>query len=158
NEIVDKVKTAATAKIRGARVSRSAPPLRSAGSSVELIVIGASTGGVEALSELLREFPADSPPVAIVQHMPANFTARFAGRLNDAIALSVCEAFDGMTLTRGMAAIAPGNLHMTIARAQHDAFISRLQDLPPASGHKPSVDILFDSVARLSGRIVGILL
>jgi two-component system chemotaxis response regulator CheB len=115
----------------------------------ELIAIGASTGGIEAITRVLSEFPADCPPTVITQHLPPNFTASFAERLNRQVPPSVKEAEDGERLQRGWVYIAPGGTgHLTVrgSSAQH----CRINQGDPVSGHRPSVDVLMSSVAELN--------
>jgi two-component system chemotaxis response regulator CheB len=115
-----------------------------------LIAIGASTGGVAALSRLLAGIPQDSPPIVITQHMPANYTARFATRLGEQLGRDVCEARDGETIGPGSIRIAPGDQHLEVSRAGGHVRCT-LNDGPPVSGHRPSVDVLFHSVAKAFG-------
>jgi len=123
-----------------------------------VIVIGASTGGVEALRGLLAELPADSPPIVIVQHMPGAFTGAFAQRLNAYSQLEVREAQDGDVLQTGVALIAPGGRHLELVNAGRTVRV-RLSDGPAVSGHRPSVNVLFRSAAgTLGSRAVGVLL
>ncbi len=117
----------------------------------KVIAIGASTGGTEALRVVLQSMPADCPPIIIVQHMPAAFTAAFAKRLNSLCAITVAEAKPGDRLLRGHALIAPGGRHMLLQRSGA-AYTVALNDGPPVSRHRPSVDVLFRSVARFAGR------
>jgi two-component system chemotaxis response regulator CheB len=121
----------------------------------DLIAIGASTGGVTAINRLLAGMPAPSrpgvPPVVIVQHMPRGFTARFAKRLARATGLDVAEAADREVLASGMIRIAPGDRHLRVAR-HAGRLICRLGDDPAVGGHRPSVDVLFTSVAAALGR------
>lgn len=123
-----------------------------------LIVVGASTGGTEALRVLLRNMPPDSPPVAIVQHMPATFTASFAERLNLDSPLRTSEAVDGEALLCGHAYVARGDTHLTVrwsARGWH----LRYTHTTPVNRHCPSVDVLFESAAQAAGEnAIGILL
>ncbi|MET1754344.1 chemotaxis response regulator protein-glutamate methylesterase [Novosphingobium sp. RD2P27] len=140
--------------------SGSAAPTRAApaGSSFRnvVIAIGSSTGGVEALFSLIASLPADCPPVLIVQHMPAGFTAGFASRLDAICAVNVVEAADGMPVERGTAYIAPGGeQHMSLSPGQARI---RLRSGEPVSGHRPSVDVLFRSVAPLGAGAVGVIL
>jgi len=115
--------------------------------SPELIAIGSSTGGVEALETVLTRFPADCPPTVITQHMPANFTTSFAKRLNTMCAPTIMEASDNMAMQRGHIYIAPGAVgHMTVKRLGE--FRLHIQDGEPCSGHKPSVDVMFNSIAK----------
>src|SRR5205085_1148298 len=123
-----------------------------------VIVIGASTGGVEALRALLAQLPADSPPIVIVQHMPGAFTGAFAQRLNAFSQIEVREAQDGDVLQTGVALIAPGGRHLELVNAGRTVRI-HLSDGPAVSGHRPSVNVLFRSAAgTLGSRAVGVLL
>lgn len=127
------------------------------GTSSAVIAIGASTGGVEALFEILSALPADSPPILIVQHMPAAFTAGFASRLDRNSALSVVHAVDRTPIRRGTAYVAPGGArHMEIVPGNPPHI--RLVEGPPSAGHRPSVDRLFHSMAALGGPMVGVIL
>jgi two-component system chemotaxis response regulator CheB len=124
----------------------------------EIIAIGASTGGVAALSKLISSLPSSAPPVLITQHMPEGFTERFARRLNRSSQLDVQEAKDGKALCKGQVRIAPGHRHLYLERIQNRLH-TKLCDGPPISGHRPSVDVLFSSVAKTSGRrSVGVIL
>lgn len=117
----------------------------------QVIAIGASTGGTEVLKQLLDDMPADAPPIVIVQHMPERFTAAFARRLNETTAMSVREAAPGDVLRPGTALVAPGDRHMTIVRQGRDSVGVALHDTPLFNRHRPSVDVLFSSVARTLG-------
>ncbi|QQR69560.1 MAG: chemotaxis response regulator protein-glutamate methylesterase [Alphaproteobacteria bacterium] len=119
-------------------------------SSEKIVVIGASTGGVEALTEVLCALPAASPGILVVQHMPPLFTASFAKRLDGLAALSVVEARDGTRIMPGHVHIAPGSMHLELARSGAD-YMCRVHDGPLVSGHRPSVDVLFHSAARCAG-------
>lgn len=121
-------------------------------SPVSLIAIGASTGGVEAIHAILPRLPANMPPVVIVQHMPPGFTASFARRLDGLCHMSVREAEDGLVLRAGTACIAPGGRHLVITRGAGGALQCQLEDGATISGHRPSVDRLFDSVAAVAGK------
>jgi two-component system chemotaxis response regulator CheB len=116
----------------------------------QLIAIGASTGGTEAIRDILLGLPASTPPVVIVQHMPEMFTRMFAKRLDEQCALAVCEAADRQRLEPGNAYIAPGNFHLSVKRAGK-GFETRVEQGPPVNRHRPSVDVLFDSVAAAAG-------
>jgi len=117
-----------------------------------LIAIGASTGGPQALAEVLKSFPANVPPVLIVQHMPEGFTKKFAERLDGKLAVRVQEASDGQRLKMGTVLLAPGTKqHMVLAREGHELVV-RLVDSAPVMHHRPSVDILFRSCAEVLGR------
>ncbi|NBZ86725.1 protein-glutamate methylesterase/protein-glutamine glutaminase [Stagnihabitans tardus] len=124
----------------------------------KIIAIGASTGGTEALRVLLESMPMDCPPIVIVQHMPESFTAAFAKRLDSICAITVSEARNGDRLLRGHALIAPGNKHTLLARSGAH-YMVEVRDGPMVSRHRPSVDVLFRSVARFAGsNAVGIIL
>jgi len=115
------------------------------------IVLGSSTGGTQAIEAVLAELPGDSPGIAIVQHMPANFTAMYANRLDSTCAMNVREARDGDRLERGVALIAPGGKHLQLRKAGGQYF-AVVTDGPPVNRHKPSVDVLFQSAADCAGR------
>lgn len=115
-----------------------------------LVAIGASTGGPEALSTLLAALPAESPALAIVQHMPRPFTGPFARRLDQLCALEVREAEEGDLLTRGRALVAPGDRHLVVERSG-EGYRVRLLDGPLVCRHRPSIDVLFRSVAQAAG-------
>ena len=115
-----------------------------------IVAIGASTGGVEAIQRLLMPLPAESPPVIIVQHMPPGFTASFASRLHGQIGMPVSEAQDRQPVQRGHAYIANGAHHLQLARAG-TGYMLRFAGGEKVSGHLPSVDVLFASVARVAG-------
>jgi len=112
----------------------------------QLIAIGASTGGTEVVREILQRLPREAPPILIVQHMPEMFTRMFAKRLNDQCRLAVCEASDRQKLEPGHAYIAPGNWHLSVRRSGK-AFEARVEQTEPVNRHRPSVDVLFGSVA-----------
>lgn len=123
-----------------------------------VIAIGTSTGGTRALASLLPELPARGPGVVIVQHMPSGFTAAFARRLDALCAMEVREARDGEALVSGLALLAPGNRHMMLESAGR-GYAVRITDAPPVHHQRPSVDVLFESVARSAGRnAVGVVL
>lgn len=123
-----------------------------------LVAIGASTGGPEALRRLLGALPADSPAMLIVQHMPRAFTGAFARRLDQLCAIEVAEATDGAEVRPGLALIAPGDRHLVLVR-EGGRLAVRLSAEPPVNHHRPSVDVLFSSVAAVAGaQAVGVLL
>jgi len=135
---------------------RVAPAARPAADS--LIALGASTGGTEALRLILERLPPDAPPVVVVQHMPELFTAAFARRLDECCQVSVKEAAQGDDLGPGRVLIAPGNRHLIVRRQGRHYFVE-LSDGPLVSRHRPSVDVLFRSVASAAGaNAVGALL
>jgi two-component system chemotaxis response regulator CheB len=124
----------------------------------KLIAIGASTGGTEAIKDVLQMLPADAPGIVITQHIPAAFSGPFAKRMDGACALSVCEASDGQQILPGHAYIAPGGRHLLVERSGA-RYLCRISDGPPVNRHRPSVDVLFRSVAQSVGtNAVGVLL
>jgi two-component system chemotaxis response regulator CheB len=169
--ICDEVKAAARAKLRPYTPIPTPQPKLSAdavlprpksGAMLEttdkVVVIGASTGGTEALARLLSALPGDSPGIVVVQHMPENFTRAFAQRLNGLCAISVREAEDGAPVLRGHALIAPGGRHMLLSRSGA-RYQVQIKDGPLVSRHRPSVDVLFRSTARYAGKnAVGVIL
>jgi two-component system, chemotaxis family, protein-glutamate methylesterase/glutaminase len=123
-----------------------------------VVAIGASTGGIEAITTVLGGLPASMPPVVIVQHLPQPFTRLFAARLDGQCALRIKEAEHGDVLNTGWAYIAPGGRHLTIGKGV-SGFIAKLDDDDALNSHRPSVDRLFDSVAKIAGkRAVGVIL
>jgi two-component system chemotaxis response regulator CheB len=122
-----------------------------------IIGIGASTGGVEALIRIISEFPKNCPPTVISQHMPATFTKSFAQRLNKLSAAEVAEAVDGAPLVAGHVYLAPGNLHLEVTKSVVPR--CRLSDAERVNGHRPSVDVMFKSLAHHAGeRTIGVIL
>ncbi len=162
DEIILKVKAAARARVRAlpgdqGTVARVTAPTGYS-SSEKIIAVGASTGGVEALHTLLTAFPANAPAILVTQHMPPMFTMGFASRLDQRCAVSVTQAVDGERVLPGHVYIAPGAHHLELARSGAN-YICRLHDEPSVSGHRPSVDVLFRSVARAAGaNAVGVIL
>lgn len=166
-QLVDKVKAAAKVSIRpktSAVVKKEtvspATPLseRLVKSSDKVIAIGASTGGTEALREVLMRMPVNSPGIVIVQHMPENFTAAFAQRLNSQCGIEVKEARQGDTLRPGLALLAPGNEHLLL-RKSGNRYFAELKHAPLVCRHRPSVEVLFDSVAKVAGKeAIGVLM
>ncbi len=165
-EIVAKVKLAARARPRRPRqpttpspthaLAAAPVPLQSRAAlarSTELIIaIGASTGGTEAIREVLTAMPADAPGIVIVQHMPENFTRLFAERLNSMCAIRVREASDGERVIPGAALLAPGGAtHMLLERSGGQ-YVVRLVSTPARNHHRPSVDVLFESCAQQAGK------
>lgn len=167
DEIITKVKIASQARV--ARRSSATRPanLPDAGRKAEritfrttdrIVAIGASTGGTEALAQLLTQMPADSPGIVIVQHMPAGFTHSFAQRLDSLCRVRVKEAEDRDRVLAGHVLVAPGNLHTEVARSGTEARV-RVFTAEPVNRHRPSVDVLFQSCAQtLGSNAVGILL
>ena len=162
DEIIAKVKVAATARVRSAPVEKPMSVPVSVGtsfnSSEKIIAVGASTGGVEALQEFLTSFPADAPAILVTQHMPATFTASFAQRLDNCCFMSVSQAKDGERVLPGHVYIAPGGFHLELARNGAN-YMCRVHEQPLVSGHRPSVDVLFRSVASAArSNAVGVIL
>ena len=161
-ELAEKVKAAARSQHRHSPTSHghTAPVAPAADFRVgrKIVAIGSSTGGVDALIAVLQKFPRNCPPTVITQHMPPTFTKSFAERLNRLCAPVVEEATDGARLEIGKIYLAPGgDRHLQVANAS--APCCRLVDRAPVNGHRPSVDVLFDSVAELAGRnAVGVIL
>ena len=165
--IADKIRAASHAKV--ASLSRTSPqPNNGKGapvslrnpliSSEKLIIVGASTGGTEAIKAFLLGMPSDCPGILITQHMPAGFTKSFANRLNSLCQISVTEAEHGERILPGHAYIAPGDKHLMLARSGAN-YVVQLSDEPPVNRHKPSVDVLFDSVANCAGKnAIGVIL
>jgi two-component system chemotaxis response regulator CheB len=153
-EIVEKIRMAARAKVfqRQHSPKPAQKPLKGASykSTEKIIAIGASTGGTEAIREVLERMPADVPGIVITQHMPPGFTKTFAARLDSLCALRVKEGEDGERVLPGHAYIAPGALHMAIAKSGANYKIA-LSDAEPVNRHRPSVEVLFKSVAAHAG-------
>jgi two-component system chemotaxis response regulator CheB len=158
--IADKIRTAANARISKSMSTDkprilSHPPMLS---SEKLIAIGSSTGGTEAIRHVLQPLPATCPALMITQHMPPGFTRSFAERLNKICQITVKEAEDGERVLPGHAYIAPGDKHMELSRSGANYQV-KLNDGPPVNRHRPAVDVLFRSVAKLAGRnAVGVIL
>ncbi len=127
-------------------------------STEKLIIVGASTGGTEAIKEFLMPLPPDAPAVLIVQHMPAGFTRSFAQRLDGLCRIKVKEAEHGERVLPGYAYIAPGDQHLLLARSGAN-YVAHLSQDPPVNRHRPSVDVLFDSAAVHAGKnAIGVIL
>lgn len=181
-QICDAVKAAAYAKIKRKPTGRIfTPPASTSGIKVEpkftadailpashdysmikttdiVIAVGASTGGTEALRIFLENLPVVTPGIIIVQHMPENFTRSFAERLNTICKISVKEAENGDTITKGKALIAPGNHHMLLKRSGAKYYVE-IQQGPLVNRHRPSVDVLFRSTAKYAGKnAIGIIM
>ena len=163
-EIIEKIKIAARAKLRARR--RPSPPASTPRIKTDallqtthkVVCIGASTGGTEALYDVLTALPADAPGIVIVQHMPAGFTRSFADRLDRACRIRVKEARDGDRVLQGHALLAPGGLHMAVTRIGAN-YTVRVSPGQPVNRHCPSVDVLFQSAARHVGsNAVGVIL
>lgn len=162
--IADKIRAAAHSRPRplAARVADMAPVRRLApvfSTTEKLIAIGASTGGTEAIRQVLEPMPAGSPAILITQHMPAGFTRSFVQRLDHICELQVHEAEDGNRVLPGHVYLAPGGVaHMKLAKSGAN-YIVRLEASAPVNRHRPSIDVLFHSVAQVAGKnAVGVLL
>ncbi len=165
--ICDAVKAAAQARIRKLTTELTVPPPKLTADAIlakarpgseamlkttdSVVVVGASTGGTEALTDFLQAMPLDAPGIVIVQHMPENFTRAFANRLDTICKISVKEAENNDTVLRGRALIAPGNRHTLLKRSGARYFVE-IKDGPLVSRHRPSVDVLFRSAARYGGK------
>lgn len=159
--ITGKIRTAFSARLLPSRhggpakSTGDAPPealLRSPLLSTEkLIIIGASTGGTEAIREVLQPLPPDCPAVLIAQHMPAGFTRSFAQRLDGLCRITVKEAEHGERVLPGYAYIAPGAFHLSLGRSGAN-YVAHLDQEPPVNRHRPSIDVLFDSAAKHAGK------
>jgi two-component system, chemotaxis family, protein-glutamate methylesterase/glutaminase len=166
-DILEKIKAAGEARAFRAprpvpapsRPPRPAVPFRpGAGVAGNVIALGASTGGTEAIRAFLMEMPPDGPGIVIVQHMPERFTRIFADRCNSFCAMRVKEAEDGDRVLQGHALIAPGNYHMKLRR-EGTGYAVSIDQTPPVNRHRPSVDVLFHSAAEVAGsNAVGIIL
>jgi two-component system, chemotaxis family, protein-glutamate methylesterase/glutaminase len=162
NELVDKVLIAASSRpmarsggLGPAKPLAFDPHLSTAG---WIVAVGASTGGVEALQALLTAMPATAPAILVTQHMPPGFTTSFARRLDEICAMPVFEATNNQRVMPGHIYIANGSQHLELARSGAH-YACRLHDGPPVSGHRPSVDVLFNSVAAAAGRnAIGVIL
>jgi len=178
DDITDKIRTASKARVSKPQASAgtAGAPATSAGpaggapvahappaplgrlSTEKLIFIGASTGGTEATKEVLVNLPPDSPAVVITQHMPPGFTRSYANRLDGLCKIRVKEAVDGERILPGHAYIAPGGFHLSVERSGAN-YIARVADGEPVNRHKPSVEVLFESAARVVGQnALGIML
>lgn len=171
DELIAKVEAAARARVRGvasaaapakAAVAPAIVPLRPAGTAprVDVVVLGISTGGPQALRTLIPQLPADFPvPVAMVLHMPVGYTAMYAQRLNDISRLEVVEAAGGDVLRPGVVWLAPAGQHLTFVRGTDGAVRTHLDLRPANTPHRPAVDVLFQSAAAVFGpRVLGVVM
>jgi two-component system chemotaxis response regulator CheB len=177
DELRAKIRSAAAARVRPYTGAASAPGVngvaprlgvdavlarssarRQFRTTERIIAIGASTGGTEAIKEVLVQLPADTPGIVITQHIPKAFSAAFARRMDACCQMTVYEAEDGQVILPGHVYIAPGDQHLLVVR-DGARYVCRLDDGPPVNRHKPSVDVLFRSVAQQAGRnAVGVIL
>lgn len=163
--IADKIRAAAKARISARtvpsaeRTAGALPALRNPlTSSEKLIIIGASTGGTEAIREFLMQMPSDCPGILIAQHMPEGFTSSFARRLDSLCKISVREAAGDERILPGHAYIAPGHSHLLLGRSGAN-YVTRIEQTDPVNRHRPSVDVLFRSAALSAGKnAVGVIL
>jgi len=171
--IIDAVRAAAQSKVRAVSatslkvapkldadvmLAKATPGTPNFRTTEKVVLVGASTGGTEALLTFLQALPLDCPAIAVVQHMPEHFTAAFAKRLDSICRITVREARDNDTLLRGQALIAPGSKHMLLKRSGTRYHVE-VKDGPLVSRHRPSVDVLFRSGARYAGRnAVGVIM
>jgi two-component system, chemotaxis family, protein-glutamate methylesterase/glutaminase len=175
DELIEKIKTAAKASVRALDPRRAATlaarpahnadavlpkarPPKQLRTTDRIIAIGASTGGTEAIKEVLMRLPPDAPGVVIAQHIPKAFSTPFARRMNDCSQVTVYEAEDGQHVLAGHVYIAPGDRHLMVVR-DGARYVCKLDDGVPVNRHKPSVDVLFRSVAQnAGGNAIGVLL
>lgn len=167
-DIATKIRAAAKAKLRKSTVAPVQQSLSAdavlpflsnrIASTEKLIIVGASTGGTEAIKEFLIKLPPDCPGIVITQHMPEAFTKSFAQRLDNLCKISVKEAEDGDRILPGHAFIAPGHSHLLVKRSGAN-YVCELSDGPPVNRHRPSVDVLFRSAANHVGKnAIGVIL
>lgn len=157
--IADKIRAAARARVRTRSVSSktaaTGQPLPAISnllsSSEKLIIIGASTGGTEAIKEFLLQMPSDCPGILIVQHMPEGFTRSFAQRLDSLCSIAVKEADHGERVLPGHAYLAPGHSHLSLGKSGAN-YVTRLDQSEPVNRHRPAVDVLFRSAAQYAGK------
>lgn len=156
-ELVRAVRVASQARVVQRAEPTDAPPstgraaITSINTTHKIIALGASTGGTQALEQVLRRFPVDAPGTVIVQHMPEHFTLSFAKRLDQICAMGVQEAKDGDFVVPGLALVAPGGKHL-IVQASGARWVARVKDGPKVHHQRPAVDVLFQSVARSVGQ------
>lgn len=164
-EVQEKVRIAASANVSPLhnaprKVNKSSPPIKTSGNSYShIIAIGSSTGGTEAIRNLLQQVPAGGPPIVIAQHIPKNFSASFAQRLNDTCPIDAMEAQHNQPIKAGTVYVAPGDKHLTL-RDRGGALHCWLEDTEKVNRHRPSVEVLFNSVLNnlSSHRAIGVML
>jgi two-component system, chemotaxis family, protein-glutamate methylesterase/glutaminase len=164
-ELIDKIKAASKVKMTSLKPLSRVTPIENINTAAipgssntammdttyKILAIGASTGGTEALRQVLMAMPRNSPGILIVQHMPEHFTKAFAARLNALCKIDVAEAKSNDTVRPGLALLAPGSHHMVLKRSGARYFVD-INDGPLVNRHRPSVDVLFGSVARVAGK------
>lgn len=157
-EVQEKIRIAATANVRELAAPIQKVELNSVPSEIQkkqsisnsfthIIAIGASTGGTEAIRKVLVDLPADTAPIVIAQHIPESFSASFANRLNECCEMNVVEATNNQVVSRGYAYVAPGNSHLSIV-GKNGSYRCKLDSGPKVNRHRPSVDVLFDSLSK----------
>jgi two-component system, chemotaxis family, protein-glutamate methylesterase/glutaminase len=155
DELVRAVRTASHARVvkraEPAEPPSARPTIATLDATNKIIALGASTGGTQALEQVLRRFPVDAPGTVIVQHMPEHFTLSFAKRLDSVCEMRVQEARDGDFVVPGLALVAPGGKHLVL-QASGARWVARVKDGPKVHHQRPAVDVLFQSVARSAGR------
>jgi len=159
-ELLSKIKMASRVRVRQRALEtiQQANTTSLAETTNKILAIGASTGGTEALKDVLMGLPRNAPGTIIVQHMPSNFTGPFAERLNGLCAMEVREARNGDSITPGVALIAPGDYHMVVRRSGARYYVE-IGSGEKVSGHRPSADVLFNSVAKIAGvNAIGVIL
>ncbi|VFR23130.1 Chemotaxis response regulator protein-glutamate methylesterase CheB [plant metagenome] len=162
--IADKIRATSRARLRPQAAASASTPAparltRPLASTEKIVVIGASTGGTEAIKDVLQPLPPDSPAILITQHMPAGFTRSFAQRLDSLCAVTVSEAVHGERVLPGHVYLAPGGeMHLKLARSGAN-YVIELEAGPPVNRHRPSVDVLFESAAATAGKnAIGVIL
>ncbi|SOE49511.1 protein-glutamate methylesterase/protein-glutamine glutaminase [Orrella dioscoreae] len=162
--IADKIRATSRARLRPQTAASASTPAparltRPLASTEKIVVIGASTGGTEAIKDVLQPLPPDSPAILITQHMPAGFTRSFAQRLDSLCAVTVSEAVHGERVLPGHVYLAPGGeMHLKLARSGAN-YVIELEAGPPVNRHRPSVDVLFESAAATAGKnAIGVIL
>lgn len=158
-DLKSKIKIAAIAKLKIKSLNKNTETTKlKIGIKEKIIAIGASTGGTEATLEILKKLPKDAPPILITQHMPPGFTKMYADRLNKICELEIREAKNGDRLQKGLALVAPGDFQMKLSKDDKGYYVTCSKG-EKVSGHCPSVDVLFDSVAEIAGKnAIGIIL
>lgn len=161
NELVVKIKIASVARVKHHKMASPASVANYRAKDAarnRIIAIGASTGGTEAILDVIKNFTSDSPGTVVVQHMPAGFTKMYAQRLNGSCAMNVKEAVNGDKIATGQVLLAPGDYHMRVKKRGHDFHVECLPG-EKVSGHCPSVDVLFNSIAECAAaQAIGVIL
>lgn len=168
DEIINKVRMAAKARVKALEIARPTAgalpaqgqlnPNRHFKTTDKIVAVGASTGGTEAFKQVVKMLPVDAPAMVVTQHLPVNFSVSFAKHIDEAGAMNACLASDGQLILPGNIYIAPGDKHLRVAR-DGARYICRLDDGPLVNRHKPSVEVLFESVAENVGKnAIGVML